>query len=170
MSFDSLPLFLFIFFKGQKIIWTKNTGQKNSGQKKKKRQKNNKKKAKKNYLKHIEQRKEYRSRYEREKRKTDPNWKLRANLRIRIVEALKGSTKSKRTMELIGCTIDELWTHLESKFTNGMTRENHGIWHVDHIKACAKFDLSDPVQQGQCFHYTNLQPLWALDNIKKGAR
>ena len=131
---------------------------------------NYKKYAKKSYLKHIEQRKEYRSRYEREKRKTDPNWKLRANLRIRIVEALKGSTKSKRTMELIGCTIDELWTHLESKFTNGMTRENHGIWHVDHIKACAKFDLSDPVQQGQCFHYTNLQPLWALDNIKKGAR
>jgi len=56
MSFDSLPLFLFIFFKGQKIIWTKNTGQKNSGQKKKKRQKNNKKnkyKKRKKYKKSI---------------------------------------------------------------------------------------------------------------------
>tara|TARA_B100000029_G_scaffold41084_1_gene38243 strand:+ start:3956 stop:4495 length:540 start_codon:yes stop_codon:yes gene_type:complete len=139
--------------------------------KNKERMKGYKKKYNKEYrLKNIERMKEYRNQYERERRKTDPNWKLRANLRIRIVEALKGSTKSKRTMELIGCTIDELWTHLESKFTNGMTRENHGIWHVDHIKACAKFDLSDPVQQGQCFHYTNLQPLWALDNMKKGAR
>jgi len=131
---------------------------------------NYKKYAKKSYLKNIEHIKKYRSRYEREKRKTDPNWKLRANLRIRIVEALKGSTKSKRTAELLGCTIDELWTHLESKFTNGMTRENYGIWHVDHIKACAKFDLVDPIQQAQCFHYTNLQPLWAFDNMKKGTR
>jgi hypothetical protein len=51
-----------------------------------------------------------------------------------------------------------------------MTRENHGLWHVDHIRPCASFDLTDPEQQAICFHYTNLQPLWAIDNIKKGAR
>ena len=108
--------------------------------------------------------------YKRERRKTDPNWKLREYLGTRIWWALKGIAKSKRTMKLIGCTIEELWDHLESKFTDGMTRENQGKWHVDHIKACSKFDLTDPAQQGECFHYTNLQPLWALDNMKKGNR
>ena len=102
------------------------------------------------------------------KRLTNPNTKLKHYLRTRLCDVLKGKYKSKRTMELLGCTIDELWTHLEDRFTDGMTRENHGTWHVDHIKACTKFDLTDPVQQDQCFHYTNLQPLWALDNIRKG--
>ena len=129
-----------------------------------------KKYQKKWFLKNIERIKKYRNQYERERRKTDLNWKLRVNLRIRIAEALRGFNKSKRTMELLGCTIEELWTHLEDRFTDGMTRENHGKWHVDHIKACSKFDLADPEQQQICFHYTNLQPLWALDNMKKGNR
>jgi hypothetical protein len=51
-----------------------------------------------------------------------------------------------------------------------MTRENHGLWHVDHIRPCALFDLKCPVNNKLCFHYTNLQPLWAEDNIKKGAK
>ena len=100
--------------------------------------------------------------------KTDPHFRLKQTLSHRIWGALKGQVKSKRTMELIGCTIDELWIHMESKFTEGMTRENHGKWHVDHIRPCVSFDLTDPEQQKKCFHYTNLQPLWALDNIKKG--
>ena len=104
------------------------------------------------------------------KLKTDPHFKLKQALSHRIWGALKGQVKSKRTMELLGCTIDELWIHMESKFTEGMTKENYGKWHVDHIMPCASFDLSDPEQQAKCFHYTNLQPLWALDNIKKGNR
>ena len=65
--------------------------------------------------------------------------------------------------------MEELWVHLERQFTQGMTKENHGKygWHVDHIKPCSSFDLSDIEQQKLCFHYTNLQPLWAKDNIKK---
>ena len=51
-----------------------------------------------------------------------------------------------------------------------MTRDNYGMWHVDHIIPCASFDFSDPKQQELCFHYTNLQPLWAEDNLKKGAK
>ena len=102
------------------------------------------------------------------KLKTDPHFKLKQALSHRIWGALKGQVKSKRTMELLGCTIDELWIHMESKFTEGMTKENYGKWHVDHIMPCASFDLTDPEQQAKCFHYTNLQPLWALDNIKKG--
>ena len=51
-----------------------------------------------------------------------------------------------------------------------MNWENYGVWHIDHIIPCARFDLSDPGQQKICFHYTNLQPMWGEDNLKKGAR
>jgi hypothetical protein len=108
--------------------------------------------------------------YATHKRKTDVNWRLRLNLRNRVYLVLKGYSKSAHTMELIGCTIAELWKHLESKFKPWMTRENYGLWHVDHIKACAKFNLADPAQQRICFHWSNLQPLWAHDNLSKGSR
>ena len=113
---------------------------------------------------------EYYKNWINKKLKTDPHFKLKQALSHRIWGALKGQVKSKRTMELLGCTIDELWIHMESKFTEGMTKENYGKWHVDHIMPCASFDLTDPEQQAKCFHYTNLQPLWALDNIKKSNR
>ena len=111
---------------------------------------------------------------ERNRRKTDHTFRLTKNLRCRVNLALKGKCKSKSTMELIGCTIDEFWLHLEKQFQSGMTRENYGFgevcWHVDHIKPCASFDLSDPEQQKICFHYTNCQPLWQRDNLSKGAK
>ena len=101
----------------------------------------------------------------------DPNFRIACNLRSRIYNVLTGKSKSASTMELLGCTIAELWIHLESKFEPWMTRENYGIggWDLDHIKACANFDLTDPAQQRICFHYTNLQPLEHIANIKKGA-
>ena len=71
-------------------------------------------------------------------------------------------------MELTGCSKNDLLKHLESKFTEGMTFENYGEWHIDHIRPCASFNLEDPEEQKKCFHWTNLQPLWALDNIRKG--
>ena len=105
-----------------------------------------------------------------EKRKKDPTFKILTILRGRIRQALKGYNKSDLTVKLLGCNIEEFWIHLEKKFTKGMTRENHGEWHVDHITPCASFDLSKPEEQAKCFHYTNLQPLWAIDNLKKGDR
>jgi hypothetical protein len=57
------------------------------------------------------------------------------------------------------------------RFRPGMTWENYGpVWHVDHIKPCAKFDLTDPDQQRACFHFSNLQPLFADENLRKGGR
>lgn len=97
----------------------------------------------------------------------DPANRLLKNMRKRLWEATKG--KEAGTLQLVGCSVEELQAHLEKRFEPGMTWDNYGEWHVDHVKPCAEFDLTDPEQQRACFHYTNLQPLWALDNIRKGA-
>ena len=81
----------------------------------------------------------------------------------------RGLKKSERTMVLIGCSVDEFREHIESQFQDGMTWDNHGVngWHIDHVVPCAAFDLTDQEQQRVCFHFTNLQPLWAIDNLRK---
>lgn len=106
---------------------------------------------------------------QRIKRQTNPSFRLANNLRSRIWSALNGINKSKTTIELIGCNIETLWLHLESKFEKGMNRSNYGEWHVDHIIPCCKFDMTKIEDQKKCFHYTNLQPLWAMDNLRKSA-
>ena len=90
-----------------------------------------------------------------------------SNLRSRAYSAIKGKSKSKHTIELLGCSVEELKIHLEKQFVKDMNWQNYGQWHIDHIKPCSSFDLTDPEQQKLCFHYSNLQPLWAKDNIKK---
>lgn len=107
--------------------------------------------------------------YTRYKKQTDPNFKLAVVLRGRIRGVLQGKYKSKSTLQLLGASLNQVWNYLESQFQPGMTRENHGLWHIDHKRPCISFDLTDPTQQAICFHYTNLQPLWAEDNLKKGA-
>lgn len=109
------------------------------------------------------------------KRCKRPAWRLRNALRSRVRHALnsakygKGAVKSGRTFDLLGCNALQLRAHLQSMFAAGMTWENHGKWHIDHIMPCASFDLAQASEQATCFHYTNLQPLWAADNLKKGA-
>ncbi len=103
--------------------------------------------------------------------KTDLEFRIRNNIRSRILCALKGKNayKNHRTDELLGCTIAECIKHLEKQFTKGMTWENHGKsgWEIDHRLPCASFNLLDPEEQKACFHFTNLQPMWLIDNIKK---
>ena len=84
-----------------------------------------------------------------------------------MCDTISKGQKSLPTMFLIGCEIDYLIYHLQSQFTDGMTWANYGDWHIDHIKPCAKFDLSKTSEQLKCFNYTNLQPLWAEDNLRK---
>ena len=107
---------------------------------------------------------------DKRRRQNDNNYRLTKICRTRIWQALKGKNKSASTMELIGCTIDELRRHIESKFEPWMTWENQGLWDLDHIIACAKFDLTCPVQQLACFNWNNLQPMGHIANIKKGVR
>jgi uncharacterized protein (DUF1810 family) len=119
-----------------------------------------------------EKRRKLKRDYHKHKCSIDPIYKTECALRSRIRKAIKSQsgTKAYKSMELLGCTMKECRTHIESLFTEGMSWDNHGIhgWHLDHIKPCASFDLKDPEQQKECFHYTNLQPLWAIDNLKKG--
>jgi hypothetical protein len=103
--------------------------------------------------------------------KNNVNRKLSLLLRRRTLLALKDNSKSKNTMSLLGIeNIEFLWKHLESTFKPGMTRENHGKWHIDHIRPCASFDLSKPEEQAKCFHYSNLQALWSHENLSKGSK
>ena len=103
---------------------------------------------------------------------TDINFRISKLCRSRILRALKGLNKSASTMKLIGCTSDELRKHIESLFKPGMTWENQGKggWDIDHIIACATFNLVDPEQQRICFNWSNLQPLEHIANISKGTR
>ena len=103
-------------------------------------------------------------------RKTrDPAIRIVANLRRRLLNVVSAEKKSANTMVQLGCSRSFLLRHLKHQFLPGMTWDNYGEWHIDHIRPCASFDLTDPEQQKQCFHYTNLQPLWAVDNLRKGA-
>jgi len=93
--------------------------------------------------------------------------KLSRPLYNRLHKVLSGHTKEGRTFELVGCTASELRNHVESLFAKGMSWSNYGEWHIDHKVEVSKFDLSDIEQQKKCFHFTNLQPLWAEDNLRK---
>ena len=105
------------------------------------------------------------------KRITDPNAKLLFYTRSSMYKVLRGLQKSAPTLKLLDVpNIEFLWQHLIKQFQPGMTKENYGLWHVDHIIPCSSFDFSDVEQQKKCFHYTNLQPLWASDNLSKGTK
>jgi hypothetical protein len=109
---------------------------------------------------------------ERELRKSNIQFRLRCIFRNRIRQALKNNKKSNSTINLLGCSIRKAKKYLESKFQPGMSWDNYGYygWHIDHIRPCASFDLSKPEEQKACFHYSNLQPLWWYDNLRKGPR
>jgi hypothetical protein len=105
------------------------------------------------------------------KRKNNVEYCILNKLRMRINCAVKsqGAHKSKKTMQLVGCTVKELKQYLEQKFKEGMSWYNYGKhgWHIDHIKPCSSFNLKKGNEQHKCFHYTNLQPLWAKENLQK---
>jgi hypothetical protein len=107
----------------------------------------------------------------KEKLKSDPYFRMVMNLRRRFLLTLHGRYKEAPTRALVGCSWEELRRHLESKFRDGMTWENYGkFWHVDHISPCKSFDLSVKENQHKCCHFSNLQPLLRLENLRKGGK
>lgn len=112
----------------------------------------------------------YRRKYKAMKRSTDPLYKLKENLRRRTFKAFEVSkwNKNNTTKDLLGCEFNELYEYIESKFTDGMNWSNQGEWHIDHIIPLASAEDEEEIKK--LFHYTNLQPLWAIDNIRKGSK
>ncbi|WP_102945296.1 hypothetical protein [Stenotrophomonas sp. VV52] len=105
----------------------------------------------------------------REHRATNPSARIRNAVAARLWAALKGRSDGALFSRL-GYSAEDLVSHLQAQFTPGMSWENYGQWHVDHIKPCAWFDHTDPAQFRECWALSNLQPLWAADNLRKGAR
>jgi len=104
------------------------------------------------------------------KLKNDIQYKLLHYLRGRLRVALKNNYKTGSAVKDLGCSILEFKQYLETKFQSGMTWENQGQWHIDHIKPLSSFNLNERDQLLQACHYTNLQPLWAIDNVRKSNR
>lgn len=126
--------------------------------------------SKKYFIKNYDKVKEYQKNYKSNRRKTDILFKLSDGLRSRIYGFLKKRyiSKTNTTFELVGCSPLELKLFLEQKFIEGMSWENQGKWHIDHI-----IPLSSATNEEELYklcHFTNLQPMWATDNIRKGAK
>jgi hypothetical protein len=107
----------------------------------------------------------------KERLKTDIDYRLKETLssRMRMAIMHHRGLKESSAIELLGADIKIVREYLEKQFKDGMSWKNHGTsgWHIDHIIPCDKFDLTIPEEQKKCFHYTNLQPLWFIDNLKK---
>ena len=125
-------------------------------------------------LENVEEVRIFRRKWKKHKRETDPNWRLTENMRSAMNGALKGQRKAASTMKIIGCTVEELFEHLEScaSWEPWMTRENYGRggWDVDHIIAISKWDRDCTLQFALCWDKSNLQPMEHIANIKKGGR
>ena len=115
----------------------------------------------------------YKNNWYNNKLKNDIGFKMLRRIRNRIYYALikqRNIRKIESFTSLVGTNKENLWKHLESTFKPGMNKENYGKWHIDHIKPCAAFNLINIKEQRKCFHYTNLQALWAKENLSKGAK
>lgn len=112
----------------------------------------------------------YFRKYHAHRQKNDVQYRLTKSLRSRINHILRDKVKTGSAINDLGCSLEELIKHIESKFQPGMSWDNYGEWHIDHIKPLSSFNLEDRVQFLEACNYANLQPLWAHDNLKKGAK
>lgn len=129
--------------------------------------------------KYLEKLKENDRKYRKEVRSKDPDYKLKENIRRRILIAISNQNTTKRNtiIELMGCSVKKYRDNLEKQFyphpktKKMMTWGNHGLkgWHIDHIKPLAKFNLKKLSEQKKAFNYKNTQPLWWFENLKKGS-
>lgn len=111
------------------------------------------------------------AKYYKDRYINDIGFKLSSILRARLLAAIKNNQKSGSAVRDLGCSIPELKKHLESQFQPGMSWENWSKdgWHIDHVVPLSNFDLTNPEEIKKACHYSNLQPLWAFDNLSKGS-
>jgi hypothetical protein len=105
--------------------------------------------------------------YKKNKLQIDINYKLSGNLRNRLRCAIKNNYKSGSAVQDLGCLIEELKIWLEQQFQPGMSWDNYGEWHIDHIIPLSSFDLTDRNQLLKACHWFNLRPLWAKENLSR---
>jgi hypothetical protein len=124
--------------------------------------------------KNIDKHREYKRKYEKYRKDTDPAYKLIANFRTAIYQVLKENNveKNKHYFDILRYTPEELISHLENLFTDGMTWENYGEWHVDHKTPISSFNFEsvDDDSFMECWSLENLQPMWGKENIVKGSK
>ena len=108
-------------------------------------------------------------RYDRDQLANNLQRRLSKNLRHRLRKAMLGKTRGVSAVRDLGMSIPDFKHYLSSKFKDGMTWDNYGEWHLDHIRPLASFDLSDPEQAKAACHYSNMQPLWAKENHSKNS-
>lgn len=113
------------------------------------------------------QNRDKRKEYQRKHRQENIQARLAHNLRNRLNSKIKNTSKAGSAVKDLECSLEELKTYLESKFVPEMSWNNYGKWHIDHIKPLASFDLTHEEEFLKAVHYTNLQPLWAKDNLIK---
>ena len=121
--------------------------------------------------KNIDKHREYKRKYEKNRKDTDPLYKLISNFRTAIYQVLKENNinKNGHYFEILKYTPEDLILHLETKFTDGMTWDNYGEWHVDHVKPISSYiilEIGDD-EFMNCWSLNNLQPLWGKENISK---
>ncbi len=113
----------------------------------------------------------YHNNYQKLRRKSDPKFRLTCAIRDRLRKAVNKNWKGSSSIQLLGCSIPDFRIYLESKFRFGMSWENYGHergqWCIDHIIPCAAFDLENCHHRQRCFHFSNLQPMWATENSRK---
>lgn len=123
-------------------------------------------------LKNKERIKEVKRVYQKHKRHIDPLYKLISNFRTAIYIVLKENNLHKygHYFDVLGYTPNELISHLEKQFIDGMNWENYGEWHIDHIRPISSFifESSEDEEFKKCWSLENLQPMWGIENIRKG--
>jgi len=130
------------------------------------------KKNKEWYYKNLDFVREQQKIYRRTERIKNPKIRIMESIRVRTNKAFKSqkTNKNNHTIDLLGCTNEEYTQHIKTNFQKGMTLNNYGEWHIDHIIPLSSFNLTKEEEQLKAFHYTNTQPLWAKDNLSKGAK
>lgn len=111
----------------------------------------------------------YANAYQRERARTDPQIAVSRTMTVLMHRALRGGKAGRSWRTLVPYTLEELMTHLERQFTKGMTWENRGKWHIDHIRPLSSFQFTSSDDPGfrEAWALNNLRPLWASDNIRK---
>lgn len=110
----------------------------------------------------------------KQRRLVDGNYAASIAMRKSLSSGLRrvGVVKGHKTVKYLGCSFVEAKNHIESLFQPGMSWANWGLrgWHIDHKRPISSFDYTDPNWVFKASHYTNLQPLWALENLTKSAK